>query len=1538
MSDRPLVDATADLRLSDSKITRDLAAIRRRLLTDIAALEKQATIEVDVKPNVSQLRRNITAELARLQGGAAITIPVDANTTQANQQILATKTAAEAAGINIPVTADTAGYRNEISALKAQLAFDDVNLQIEVRRDQINDAEDALIRLATLANTIESNRIVIDADLRDAAIQAELARIQGILTALDAQEIDIDVDVDAATALSQLSTITAAVGALDGRDIDIRFDSEGLARLGTEIAVVDAAADRAANQNTGGVGRFAARLGFLAVGGVAAIGAAGAAITVLGVQSAAALEGTIKSFENILGSAEAADSLFKQLQAFAIPSPFDTQVLANTARQLLAIGITVDEVVPTVKDLGAIVALLGNSSSEAFGRLTLALGQIRTSVKPLTQDLRQITSTLPGFNTELQLAEGVAEQFGVSFAEAQDLIKDGSITGEGAVDILLKRMQEFPGVAGSIEAAAQTLQGKLSAFGDTVKVNLIDAFAGVSTIVADSLDPLSESVDIALKAIGPALAASFTDLVPTVLGFVEPLGLALAPAFAGIFESVGLALEGIVPAITEILPLIGEIAPVLGEIIGSVGPAVADTAGVLGDLLVPALQALAGVLNVIPTPVLSTLVTAFVAFKAASGVASILANITAAFQNFGRTAPQIQAAALAAQGAGQQIEQTGTRFERAQQYLAGGSDRLKTAQGAITAASIGAVAAIGAIGLASEDTATQVTSLVSSVGAVAAGFATGGPIGGAIAAAGVGIGALVGAFQSASREAKALEERTDTLAESLLEATLAISENVDELDALIAKQGEAATAAQLLGESVFEAGEKGEKAQVALSEIGIVSTGTEGAENIVRVLTQIGAFGDPDGNVANVPEIIGALTDSFGSQAPAIADIISRYDDLDDIEIALFNDLGISFDDLTLKQQDLIKAIEELQDRSEDTDFSGQIRQTLELGAATEEQFRKALLAAEAITGFDRKTEDSIELAELYRVTLANLGNEFGNLANEALGIRSRDEIDLDNIFVLSPERIKELGKDAEDAIADAGGDTNDALQKQLEEALDIVSKATDDLQSEFSKLNSVLSLDVARQNLAEDTAALSDALTGLVGGEEFERAQEEAERLVESIADQRSRIADLRVDVAREQADAQTEAADLEARIAEAKAAGAVLGVAALERQREFVNADADAKQRQLDDAVRKLAETQAKLDSLDLSQPGNIIDTVKAQAEAAGLELYPFLLAAPTDEAKQVYQDIIGGIFSDTLSTAAQIDDPDELIKFVADSTQIIRQELIDGGVDPETANALINRLLDPATLVTTASNLAKETRDAFAIQMSIEEPAVIPVTADTSAAETQAQTFRDLIGATPVEIPFFIANPNTDRPVAPQPRRGDANGIFDGVFGRSVAEADGGLLEFFRNGGFSGMARDAAHVAQIVPAATWRVMAEPETGGEGYIPLSPMKRRRSTQVLTTIADMFGLEVRPKDEPALPPRVVSVGGGFSEDAMARAVEKGMSASRKASPGARARAHDAAVRSVTVEKIEVSGVRNPSTAANKMIRRLSDVAMGHVDWDDWED
>lgn len=77
-----------------------------------------------------------------------------------------------------------------------------------------------------------------------------------------------------------------------------------------------------------------------------------------------------------------------------------------------------------------------------------------------------------------------------------------------------------------------------------------------------------------------------------------------------------------------------------------------------------------------------------------------------------------------------------------------------------------------------------------------------------------------------------------------------------------------------------------------------------------------------------------------------------------------------------------------------------------------------------------------------------------------------------------------------------------------------------------------------------------------------------------------------------------------------------------------------------------------------------------------------------------------------------------------------------------------------------------------------------------------------------------------------------------IVTSVGYRATAQADGSLLRFYGSGGVEN------HVAQMAPAGAWRIWAEPETGGEAYIPLSPAKRGRSLDIWRQTGRALGVQ----------------------------------------------------------------------------------------------
>jgi hypothetical protein len=83
----------------------------------------------------------------------------------------------------------------------------------------------------------------------------------------------------------------------------------------------------------------------------------------------------------------------------------------------------------------------------------------------------------------------------------------------------------------------------------------------------------------------------------------------------------------------------------------------------------------------------------------------------------------------------------------------------------------------------------------------------------------------------------------------------------------------------------------------------------------------------------------------------------------------------------------------------------------------------------------------------------------------------------------------------------------------------------------------------------------------------------------------------------------------------------------------------------------------------------------------------------------------------------------------------------------------------------------------------------------------------------------------------------------------------EADGGVVDYFAGG-------SEHHVAQIAPAGAWRVWAEPETGGEAYIPLAESKRDRSKSIWREVGDRLGVRFQEMADGAI--LSMADGGGF--------------------------------------------------------------------------
>jgi hypothetical protein len=210
-------------------------------------------------------------------------------------------------------------------------------------------------------------------------------------------------------------------------------------------------------------------------------------------------------------------------------------------------------------------------------------------------------------------------------------------------------------------------------------------------------------------------------------------------------------------------------------------------------------------------------------------------------------------------------------------------------------------------------------------------------------------------------------------------------------------------------------------------------------------------------------------------------------------------------------------------------------------------------------------------------------------------------------------------------------------------------------------------------------------------------------------------------------------------------------------------------------------------------------------------------------------------------------------------ADHAALAAQTAIDGlketfkengkSIKGNTAAALGNRvaLEDAAAAAADAATkyLANGGSAAgAAAMMNKYEDAAVKSTGATGKAKDAVKAFADTLFKLPAEkVVTLTANVHVNG--AAQLNRVIKEMSLHGL-------SAGGVMQYFAQGGES-------HVAQIVKAATVRVWAEPETGGEAYIPLAAGKRARSTEILSDVANRFGYALVPTGGG---PGTMSIGG----------------------------------------------------------------------------
>ena len=183
-------------------------------------------------------------------------------------------------------------------------------------------------------------------------------------------------------------------------------------------------------------------------------------IGIAAIKSAADLELQQAAFETMLGSAEKARDLLDDLTELAAKTPFQLPDLAEGTKTLLAFGIELDDVLPTLSMLGDIS--LGDSAR--MKQLALVFGQITSAGRLMGQDLLQLINV--GFNP----LQKISEMTGESMADLKDRMSAGAISAEEVTAAFKAATSEGGLFFGGMERASLTLAGTISTLKDNVGI------------------------------------------------------------------------------------------------------------------------------------------------------------------------------------------------------------------------------------------------------------------------------------------------------------------------------------------------------------------------------------------------------------------------------------------------------------------------------------------------------------------------------------------------------------------------------------------------------------------------------------------------------------------------------------------------------------------------------------------------------------------------------------------------------------------------------------------------------------------------------------------------------------------------------------------------------------------------------------------------------------------------------------------------------------------------------------------------------------
>lgn len=231
------------------------------------------------------------------------------------------------------------------------------------------------------------------------------------------------------------------------------------------------------------------------------------------IQAVSNFESVQITLEVLLGSAEKAKEVFKELEDFSIKTPFTPDEVNQAGKALLAFGEPVDQLTTTLERIGDVSSAVGKN----FNELAVIYGKARVQGTIFAEDINQLTeagvNVLPLF----------AEQLGVNVEEVKKLGSESKITFANLEQAFKTLTSEGGQFFGLTERLSESTAGRLS--------NLEGEFDKLQRTIGSGLLPVFET---AVSA-----AFSFIQTLAQIPSFVQEYGRTITLLGAAVAFYVG---------------------------------------------------------------------------------------------------------------------------------------------------------------------------------------------------------------------------------------------------------------------------------------------------------------------------------------------------------------------------------------------------------------------------------------------------------------------------------------------------------------------------------------------------------------------------------------------------------------------------------------------------------------------------------------------------------------------------------------------------------------------------------------------------------------------------------------------------------------------------------------------------------------------------------------------------------------------------------------------------------------------------------------